>query len=61
MQKNLRKRFVQHRSDLRLNKYHSLHFQNAYNKYGENDFIYNGVLCGKRNEGFIFKYYDDIV
>lgn len=24
--KNLRKRFVQHRSNLRLNKHHSIHF-----------------------------------
>jgi predicted GIY-YIG superfamily endonuclease len=39
--KNLRKRFVQHRSNLRLNKHHSKHFQNAYNKYGESDFIYS--------------------
>lgn len=39
--KNLRKRFVQHRSNLRLNKHHSIHFQNAYNKYGENNFIYD--------------------
>ena len=39
--KNLRKRFVQHRSNLRLNKHHSIHFQNAYNKYGESDFVYS--------------------
>lgn len=38
--KNLRKRFVQHKSNLKLNKHHSIHFQNAYNKYGEVDFIY---------------------
>lgn len=38
--KNLRKRFVQHISNLRLGKHHSPHFQNAWNKYGENDFIY---------------------
>lgn len=38
--KNLRKRFVQHRSNLRLNSHHSSHFQNAYNKYGENEFLY---------------------
>lgn len=38
--KNLRKRFVQHKSNLKLNKHHSIHFQNAYNKYGESDFVY---------------------
>lgn len=39
--KNLRKRFVQHRSMLRTNCHHSIHFQNAYNKYGESSFIYD--------------------
>lgn len=38
--KDLRKRFVQHISALRLNSHHSKHFQNAWNKYGENNFIY---------------------
>lgn len=38
--KNLRKRFVQHTSALKLNKHHSLYFQNAWNKYGEDKFIY---------------------
>lgn len=39
--KNLRKRFVQHLSDLKLNKHHSKHFQNAWNKYGEDNFNYD--------------------
>ena len=38
---NLRKRFVQHRSSLRLGTHHSIYFQNAYNKYGESNFVYN--------------------
>lgn len=41
--KNLRKRFVQHISDLRLNKHHSIHFQNAWNKYKEENFEYNVI------------------
>ena len=39
--RNLRKRFVQHISNLRLNKHHSIHFQNAWNKYGEDNFKYD--------------------
>lgn len=38
--KNLRKRFVHHISDLKNNSHHSRHFQNAWNKYGEDNFIY---------------------
>lgn len=41
--KNLRKRFVQHTSALRLNTHHSKHFQNAWNKYGEKSFVYEIV------------------
>lgn len=41
--KNLRKRFVQHRSLLRTNNHHSKHFQSAYNKYGESCFIYEVI------------------
>lgn len=41
--KNLRKRFVQHISNLRLNKHHSIHFQNAWNKYKEENFEYNVI------------------
>lgn len=39
--KNLRKRFTQHLSNLRLNKHHSQHLQNAWNKYGEDNFKYD--------------------
>lgn len=39
--KNLRKRYGQHLSCLRLNKHHSKHFQNAWNKYGEDKFKYD--------------------
>lgn len=41
--KNLRKRLVQHLSNLRLNKHHSIHFQNAWNKYGEENFDYEVI------------------
>lgn len=38
--KNLRKRFTQHTTELRLNIHHSSHFQAAWNKYGEDKFTY---------------------
>ena len=37
---NLRKRFYNHLKLLRKGTHHSIKFQNAYNKYGEDDFIY---------------------
>ena len=41
--KNLRKRFVQHISALRNNSHHSKHFQSAWNKYGEENFVYEVI------------------
>ena len=38
--KNLRKRFTKHMFCLKTKTHHSLHFQNAWYKYGEDDFIY---------------------
>jgi len=33
-------RWIEHLSDLRRNKHHSIHLQNAWNKYGEENFIH---------------------
>ena len=38
--KNLRKRFTKHMFCLKTKTHHSPHFQNAWDKYGEDDFIY---------------------
>lgn len=39
--KNIRKRLWKHRSLLRHNKHENKHFQNAWNKYGEDKFVYS--------------------
>jgi group I intron endonuclease len=41
---NLDSRKRQHFSDLRLNKHYSGHLQNAYNKYGADNFIFKPIL-----------------
>lgn len=35
---NVDRRFIQHKSNLERNKHHSLHLQNAWNKYGKESF-----------------------
>ena len=43
-----RKRFIQHRSALRLNKHSNKYLQNAWNKYSESDFIFEIIEeCGE--------------
>lgn len=37
---NLKRRFKQHKSELRLNKHDNKHLQRSYNKYGNESFIY---------------------
>lgn len=37
-------RFAKHRNDLRSNKHHCQHLQNAWNKYGESNFIFVPIL-----------------
>lgn len=41
---NFKRRFNKHRSELRKNIHHSIHLQRAYNKYGEDKFIF--VILG---------------
>lgn len=38
--RHIRNRLYQHRANLRRNRHHSTHLQNAYNKYGEDKFIW---------------------
>lgn len=38
--KHIRDRIYQHRANLRSNRHHSVYLQNAYNKYGEDKFIW---------------------
>lgn len=58
--KNLRKRFNQHINLLKLQKHHSIHFQNSYNKYGENNFIYEIIeLCDEKDLLLREQYYLD--
>lgn len=37
---HIKDRLYQHRANLRGNRHHSIHLQNAYNKYGEDKFIW---------------------
>jgi group I intron endonuclease len=41
---NIKKRWYQHSSDLRLNRHYSLYLQRSYNKYGAKSFSYS-ILC----------------
>lgn len=38
---NLKRRFREHRTDLKRNCHSNMHLQNAYNKYGKENFLYN--------------------
>ena len=44
------KRFLEHRNKLRGNKHENQHLQNAWNKYGENVFIFNALVILENNE-----------
>jgi len=37
---NIKRRWNEHKSDLKLNKHHSAYLQNSYNKHGEHNFIF---------------------
>ncbi len=41
---NIQKRICQHKSDLRSNRHHNDHLQNSWNKYGEENFLFEIVL-----------------
>lgn len=40
MSKNVKRRWQQHRSSLRKNKHHNKNLQQAWNKYGEGNFVF---------------------
>lgn len=39
--KNIYSRWMKHRALLRINKHYNPHLQNAWNKYGENSFLFS--------------------
>lgn len=41
---DINKRIAKHKTSLRQNKHDNLYLQNAYNKYGEDNFVFN-ILC----------------
>lgn len=42
--KDIRKRYISHLSDLRKNKHKNLYLQEAFNKYGEKDFVFETIF-----------------
>ena len=63
---NIRKRLWKHRSLLRHNKHENPHLQNAWNKYGEDNFVYSILeecdvsILLEREQYYIDKYKPDI-
>lgn len=56
--KDIHKRILKHKSDLRLGKHHSPYLQNTYNKYGEEDLVYTIIQeCSYEGSGELEKYY----
>jgi group I intron endonuclease len=50
---NFHKRFYDHRKDLRRQKHTNRHLQNAYNKYGEENFVFEILLwCDAKDKDF---------
>lgn len=55
---DIHKRFLKHKSDLRLNQHHSKYLQNVYNKYGEDDLVFQVIQeCSYEESGELEKYY----
>lgn len=58
---NITQRLSKHKSELRHNKHQNLHLQNAWNKYGEYNFIFNVIeYCDIDELDDIEKYYINI-
>lgn len=56
--KDIHKRILKHKSDLRLSRHHSPYLQNTYNKYGEEDLVYTIIQeCSYEESGELEKYY----
>jgi group I intron endonuclease len=55
--KNIKERWWTHRTQLRSGTHHSTHLQNSWNKYGEENFVFDKVLiCSQPN----LLFYEDI-
>lgn len=52
--KNLNKRQIQHYSNLRNNRHTNKYLQNAFNKYGKNNFIFDIIQLVENEENLIF-------
>ena len=46
---NIKKRFKDHRYDLKYNKHDNPYLQNAYNKYGKDNFKFE-ILCEEKKK-----------
>lgn len=64
---DIQKRWIKHKSDLRKNKHHSKKLQNSWNKYGEQNFIFEIVEECEKNkdlllskESYYFILYDTV-
>jgi group I intron endonuclease len=56
--KDIEKRFLKHKSDLRLNRHHSKYLQNVYNKYGLEDLSFEIIQeCSYEESSSLEKYY----
>ena len=56
--KDIKKRIIKHKSDLRLNKHHSSYLQNVYNKYGIEDLSFEVLQeCSYEESSALEKYY----
>lgn len=59
---NVRNRKYSHFSCLRLNKHSNKHLQNAYNKYGASNFVYEIIcICDSNNTFTLEQFYIDLL
>lgn len=54
---NIKRRLEVHRANLRHNRHDNLHLQNAWNKYGENNFIFSVLERCSKDDRFIREQY----
>jgi len=55
---NFNKRQREHFGNLKRNKHHSIYLQNAYNKYGKKNFIFEEIaICNESVRNFVEKFY----
>ena len=52
---NAKRRWMHHRTTLRSGKHHSFVLQKAWNKYGENNFVFNVLLICDEKDRFDYE------